>query len=91
MVTPPTRGVTVEANGATFITNAQWTIQSIITGPGGITLNENGWNPTSATSGFALVLTGSNTYLGATRINDGALNIQGGFAIPDTSAVTISR
>ncbi len=90
ITTPSTRGVTINSNGATFITNANWTIQSIVTGAGGLTLNENGWAPTSATSGFSLILTGANTYLGATKINAGTLEVQGGSAIPDTSAVTIS-
>src|SRR5204863_6420293 len=90
ITTPPNRGITIEANGATVITNANWTIQSVISGAGGIILNENGWNPTTATSGFSLILTGSNTYQGGTKINDGTLNVQGGFAIPDTSTVTIA-
>jgi autotransporter-associated beta strand protein len=90
VTTPANRGITIGSKGATFITNASWTIQSIITGAGGIIVNENGWAPTSATSTSTLTLTGSNTYQGSTLINDGTLEAKGGSAIPDGSAVTIA-
>ena len=93
ITTPSTRGITISANGATFGTTASWTINSVITGAGSLNLNENGWAPTSPTGSSAgntvLSLAGNNDYGGATNINNGILETNGGHGIPDGSAVTI--
>ena len=92
MISPPTRGMTIGVNGVTMITGAGWTFQGAITGPGGINLNENGWNPNQPSpliSSQKLQLSGNNTYQGNTTINTATLEAVGGSAIPDNSAVTI--
>jgi autotransporter-associated beta strand protein len=71
IITPSQRGITVASGVCTFVLNAGWTINSIITGPGGIALNGNGFVGTAQT----LVLTGANSYQGNTTVNLGTLSI----------------
>jgi autotransporter-associated beta strand protein len=99
-VTPATRGIYIDPNGGTLITSlggGTWQIDSIISGPGGLTINGNGW-PINATGtppndfGTAtsfVDLRGANTYGGATKINLGTLVASVASAIPETSNVTI--
>jgi fibronectin-binding autotransporter adhesin len=61
MTTPATRGIKIGANGATFVLNAQWTIDSIISGPGALQIDGNGW---TGSDGGQLILRGNNSWGG---------------------------
>jgi autotransporter-associated beta strand protein len=61
----PERGITLGSLGGTF--NRSWTVNSIITGSGGL----------SQTLGGTVTLNGDNTYLGPTTVTDGTLAING--------------
>ncbi len=82
--TPATRGITLGANGGTICTSIgtnSWVFESIITGPGGIHINGNGF-PVSGAGAFAtatsnVVFKGANTYLGDTHVNSGFLVVDG--------------
>jgi autotransporter-associated beta strand protein len=92
ITSPATRSFSLGAgaSGATFVTNAAWTIDSPIGGPGGFVLNGNGFPTQGATASQTLTLAGTNTYGGPTRINIATLAVIGGSAIPDGSAVTLA-
>ncbi|HYO07882.1 MAG TPA: autotransporter-associated beta strand repeat-containing protein [Tepidisphaeraceae bacterium] len=88
LVSPATRSFVLGGgtNGATFVVNASMTVNGVVSGDGGLTVNGNGF--TGASSGV-LVLGGANTYAGGTRVNLGTLTATGGNAIPDASRVTL--
>jgi autotransporter-associated beta strand protein len=98
---PATRSFVLSGLGDTpdsmFMLNASWAINGSISGPGGLMLN--GWARNDGggaitnvigSQNTTLTLVGANTYGGATAINFGTLAVNGGSAIPDTSAVMIS-
>ncbi len=82
--TPATRGITLGSNGGTICTSIgtnSWVFESIITGPGGIHINGNGF-PVSGPGAFGtatsnVVFKGANTYLGDTNVNSGFLVVDG--------------
>jgi fibronectin-binding autotransporter adhesin len=89
LTTPSARGIKIGGNGATFVLNAlSWTIDSIISGPGALQLDGNGWTGLSSST---LVLRGNNSWGGSTMIKRGTLAAQLGNAIPDQSAVTLDE
>ncbi len=79
-----------------IVTNANWTINGNISGPGGLMLN--GWTRSDITTAASSIgvdnqlftLGGTNTYGGATTINFGTIVTTGGNAIPNTSPVVFS-
>jgi hypothetical protein len=72
------RGITLGALGGTL--QRSWTVDSVITGPGGLTLSLGGTTTLNAV----------NTYEGDTVVNDATLAVTGGNAIPDTSTLRIN-
>ena len=87
ITTPAARGITLgTASGdvATIGLNASWTVNSAITGPGGLTLNGNGFG---GSSGNTLTLGAANTYGGPTTLNGCTLVIGAVNALPDTALV----
>jgi autotransporter-associated beta strand protein len=91
ITSPATRSFSLDGgmSGATFVTNAPWTISGPISGDGAFVLNGNGFPMLSGTALQTLTLAGTNTYAGPTKLNLGTLAVSGGNAIPDGSAVTI--
>jgi fibronectin-binding autotransporter adhesin len=94
--TPATRGIFVEANGGTFCTSLNtnsWVIESIISGPGGLNINGNGFPVTAAgdfgTEASTLVFEGANTYEGGTTVNAGTLVARGASASLGAGNVTV--
>jgi autotransporter-associated beta strand protein len=100
---PVTRSFVLGNTGGTpdtmFVMNGSWTINSPISGPGGLMLN--GWARNDGSQGTGtttiigsqtpvLLLAGNSTYGGNTTINFGTLGAAGGSAIPDTSRVAFS-
>ncbi|MCC6608242.1 MAG: autotransporter-associated beta strand repeat-containing protein, partial [Burkholderiales bacterium] len=77
------RGVTLNAGGGTFDTNAATTLTygGIAAGAGSLVKAGAG----------TLVLSGNNTYAAGTAINAGTLTASGGNAIPDGSQVTLAN
>jgi autotransporter-associated beta strand protein len=91
IASPSTRTFSLGAGaaGATFVTNAAWTIDGSIGGAGGFVLNGNGFPSLGGTNSNTLTLAGTNSYAGDTKINIATLAVAGGHAIPDASAVVI--
>ena len=73
------RSVVLGTGGGTLQTNADLTLSGDISGSGGI----------EKTGAGTLILSGDNSYLGATTIQNGVLAAEGGLATPDKSAVTV--
>ena len=73
------RSVVLGTGGGTLQTNADLTLSGDISGSGGI----------EKTGAGTLILSGDNSYLGATTIQNGVLAVEGGLATPDESAVTV--
>jgi autotransporter-associated beta strand protein len=77
------RGITLGALGGTLDANGTskaWTVDSVITGSGGLTLSGAG----------SVTLNAENTYDGDTIVNDGTLIVSGGNAIPDSGKLVIN-
>jgi uncharacterized repeat protein (TIGR02543 family) len=72
------RGITLGALGGTL--QRSWTVDSVITGPGGLTLSLGG----------TVTLNALNTYEGGTIVNDATLIVTGGSAIPDSGKLVIN-
>jgi autotransporter-associated beta strand protein len=94
--TPATRGITIDANGGTICTSlgiGSWVIESIISGPGALNINGNGFPVTGAgdfaTATSTLVFEGANTYAGGTSVNSGILVLDGAAATLGTGNVTV--
>ncbi|MBB3148398.1 fibronectin-binding autotransporter adhesin [Phyllobacterium trifolii] len=61
------RGVTLQAGGGTFETDADLTLSGLVSGTGGFT----------KTGSAALILSGNNAYTGPTRVSAGGLYVDG--------------
>jgi autotransporter-associated beta strand protein len=83
ITTPVQRGITVTSGVATLVLSSGWTINSVITGAGGIALNGNGFTGTNQ----QLTLGTVNTYQGSTTINLGTINVSVPGALPATTAL----
>jgi fibronectin-binding autotransporter adhesin len=85
--TPATRGIFVEANGGTIVTSlggGSWIFESIISGPGALNINGNGFPITGAgefaTANSNIIFKGANSYAGFTNVNAGILTVDGATA-----------
>jgi len=98
--TPATRGIFVEANGGTIVTSlgtGSWVFESVISGPGGVHINGNGFPVTPAgvdpnnfgTATSNIVFKGANSYAGFTNVNAGILTIDGATAKLGGGNVTV--
>jgi autotransporter-associated beta strand protein len=75
-----TGAVTMNASRTVTVAASNFTVGGIISGSGhGLTKNGSG----------TMILSGANTYTGATTINAGTLTANGGSAIADASAVSV--
>jgi autotransporter-associated beta strand protein len=94
--TPANRGIFVEANGGTICASlgvGSWVIESIISGPGAININGNGFPVTGAgdfaTGTSTIVFKGNNSYAGGTFVNSGILQVEGANAKLGIGNVTV--
>lgn len=62
------------------LTAGQGSFSGVISGANGLTKNTTG----------TLILSGANTFAGAATVNDGTLELRGGAAIADTTAVVVN-
>jgi autotransporter-associated beta strand protein len=81
------RGITLGVLGGTLrgmSDTRHWSVDSIITGSGGLTVGRSNGPSGNVT------LNAANTYLGDTNVLGGTLIVTGGNAIPDTSSLKIT-